>query len=473
MFEQTAFDVTLAIVIIALGLTASVLWRRCRRLERHADRISRRRRQWLRERVKEGAANRSAQQRYLQPLQESLVPIFLTTPEGEIVAANRAMVELLGYESEADLKRRNAADLYANPLDRITQTRARLEAHGVLRNAEIKLKRKDDVRLDVLNTIRVLSFPDGTRLYEGVCTDVTAMRRAVEEKLALEEQLHLAQKLEAIGQLASGIAHEINTPIQFVGDNAYFLRDSFQKVGAALRRYRELVRADTAPSPAETAIEAAKVDKKVNLEALLPEVAQAFEESFEGITRVTEIVRAMKEFAHPGDGELAAVDLNQAILTTLVVARNEYKHIADVETDLGELPPVTCRKGEINKVFLNMVINATHAIEKKSAGRGLIVLKTRCDGEHAIVTIADNGCGIPPSVIGRIFDPFFTTKPVGKGTGQGLAIARSVVLGHGGRIDVASAPGNGATFTIRIPLGGEESKANVVAFPAKPTATFS
>src|SRR5262249_11657941 len=142
-------------------------------------------------------------------------------------------------------------------------------------------------------------------------------------------------------------------------------------------------------------------------------------------------------------------------------ARNEYKHLADIETDFGELPPVTCRKGEINKVFLNMIVNATHAIERKGGGRGLIVLKTRCDDLHAIVTIADNGCRIPLSVIGRIFDPFFTTKPVGKGTGQGLAIARSVIQSHGGHIEVLSTPGHGTTFTIRIPLVEQTEAAGV------------
>ena len=462
MIPLIAATAALATTTVALCIALRALKKRCRRVEQHAATFDRRRRVQLRSRIEQRVASRSERMRYLEPFQDSPVPIFLTTPEGEIVAANRAMVDMLGYDSETDLRRRSAVDLYANPLDRITRTRARLEEHGVMRNAEIKFKRKDGACLDVLNTVRIVSFQDGTRLYEGVCTDITALRRAVEEKLALEEQLHLAQKLEAIGHLASGIAHEINTPIQFVGDNTYFLRDTFLKISGALRSHRNLVRGATAHSAGDVVAELARLDAKLKFDALVLDVEQALEESFEGITRVTEIVRAMKEFAHPGDGELAAVDLNQAIQTTLVVARNEYKHSADVETDFGDLPPVTCRKGEINKVLLNLVINATHAIERKATGRGLIVLKTRCDSQQAIVTIADNGCGIPASVIGRIFDPFFTTKPVGKGTGQGLAIARAVIRSHGGRIDVSSMPGQGATFTIYIPLG-EAGVAEVAA----------
>jgi len=452
-------------VLVAQTAAIAILLRRCRRLLRHVADVQSRRRAQLRLNATEQAETRSARRRYLGHFQDSPVPVLLTTPDGEIVAANRALVELLGYEGEADIRRCNAADLYANPLDRVIRTRARLEQHGQLRNAELKFKRKDGVRIDVLNTVRVLRFADGAQLYEGVCTDITALRRAADENLALLAQLHLSQKLEAVGQLAAGIAHEINTPIQFVGDNAYFLRDAFQKLIAVLQRCREIMRG--AP---EVSGELLKIDREAKLDRLALDVAQAFEESFEGISRVTEIVRAMKEFAHPGDGEVSAVDINQTIHTTLVVARNEYKQVADIVTDFAELRPVMCRKGEINKVVLNLLVNAAHAIERKIAdggGRGAITLRTRADAQHVIITISDTGCGIPPAVIGRIFDPFFTTKPVGKGTGQGLAIARAVIKSHGGHIEVESTPGQGARFTITIPFG-EEPAADTSIFEAPP-----
>jgi PAS domain S-box-containing protein len=453
--------ITVAVLGSALAaetVALLLLWRYNWRLARLAHDVQHRRRAQLRLHIRDADQTRSAQRKYLQHVRGSSVPIILTTPEGEIVAASPPTVKVLGYDSEADLCSRNAVELYANPLDRVVTTRASLEEHGKMLNADLKLKRKDGTRVDVLSTARVVHLPDGTRLYESVVTDVTALRRAAEENFALHAQLHLSQKLEAIGHLAAGIAHEINTPIQFIGDNTHFLRDAFKKLRGAVDGYRQLAQATATRPAADVAAELARLESRLRLERLLSDAQQAFDESFEGITRVTEIVRAMKEFAHPGDGELSAVDLNQAIQTTLVVARNEYKHVADIATDFGELPPVTCRKGEVNKVLLNMIVNATHAIERKTAGtggRGTITLKTRADSKSAIVSIADTGCGIPASVIGRIFDPFFTTKPVGKGTGQGLAIARTVIQAHGGRIDVESTPGLGTTFTIHIPLGEE------------------
>jgi PAS domain S-box-containing protein len=467
----------IAIVVLGGALVVQaaaifVLSRHVRRLARHTDDAQRRRRAQLRLRIWEQAQTPSERQQYVEHFHDSSVPVLLTTPDGEILGANSATVKLFGYDSEADLSSHNAAELYANPHDRTATTRASLEEHGKMQNAELKLKRKDGTRIDVLTTARVVSFPDGTRLYESICTDITALRRAAEENFTLQTQLNLSQKLEAIGQLASGIAHEINTPIQFVGDNMYFLRDSFQKLTDALQGYRKLTRAHATRTATDVTPELSRLEEKLHLDRLLLDVQQAFDESFEGITRVTEIVRAMKEFAHPGDGELSAVDLNQAIQTTLVVARNEYKLVAEVVTDFGDLPPVACRKGEINKVLLNMIVNATHAIERKAAdggGRGTITLKTRSDSRNAIISISDTGCGIPSSVMGRIFDPFFTTKPVGKGTGQGLAIARTVIKSHGGRIDVESTPGLGTTFTIQIPLG-EESKAEASTFEAPPAA---
>jgi two-component system NtrC family sensor kinase len=442
---------TLAAETVALLL----LWRYNRRLARRAHDLRRRRRSQLRLRIGEHHQTRAAQRKYLHHVRDSLIPVILKTPDGAIVAASPTAVKFFGYDSETDLRSRNAGDLYANPQDRAVTTRAVLEEHGTMLNAELKLKRKDGTLVDVLSTARVVQLPDGNRLYESVYTDITTLRRAAEENFGLHAQLHLSQKLEAIGHLAAGIAHEINTPIQFIGDNTHFLRDAFKKLRGAVEGYRQLAQATATPT-ADAAAELARLEGRLRLERLLSDAQQAFEESFEGITRVTEIVRAMKEFAHPGDGELSAVDLNQAIQTTLVVARNEYKHVADIATDFGELPPVTCRKAEVNKVLLNMIVNATHAIERKTAGtggRGTITLKTRTDSKSAIVSIADTGCGIPASVIGRIFDPFFTTKPVGKGTGQGLAIARTVIQAHGGRIDVESTPGLGTTFTIHIPLG--------------------
>ncbi|MGO8859128.1 MAG: sensor histidine kinase [Steroidobacteraceae bacterium] len=449
---------TIALLGIAAGtLVALALAQRqqCARLVQELDKIKRRRGALVTRRLAQRAAARSAHHKYWEHFADLAAPVLVTTPGGNVVAANRALLTLLGYADETDLKRLNAGQLYVIPSTR-DSLRDSLKAHGVIHNTEVKLRRKDGAELDVLVSIRSVDLKHGKIFYEGICTDISELRRAAAVVQKLETQLHLSQKLEAVGQLASGIAHEINTPIQFIGDNVHFLRSAFNKIASAWQRLREAVQARVAyQHVGDLAREIDAIESQAKLPLLLPDAELAFAESIEGLERVTETVRAMKEFAHPGDGEMCAVDLNHSIETTLIVARNEYKQFADAVTELGDLPMVNCRPGAINKVFLNIIVNAAHAIEQKAAhggGRGLITVKTSHDAGGVEVAITDTGCGIPRAVIARIFDPFFTTKPVGKGTGQGLAIAHSVVKSHGGQIGVDSAPGAGTTFKIRLPL---------------------
>jgi signal transduction histidine kinase len=267
----------------------------------------------------------------------------------------------------------------------------------------------------------------------------------------------MSQKLEAVGRLAAGVAHEINTPIQFVGDSLHFVRDAVIDIGQVLDGYAALHRAVTDGADGHDA--AAGVNRLVedlDFAYTLENVPGAIERSLEGLDRVATIVRSMKQFAHPDRSEMTEVDLNEAILTTLTIARSEYKYVADVETDLGELPRVSCHIGEINQAVLNIVVNGAHAIADVidgTEGRGVIAVRTRRDGDAAVISIRDTGGGIPDSVRDRIFEPFFTTKEVGRGTGQGLAIARSVVVEkHGGDLTFETVAGEGTTFTIRLPI---------------------
>ena len=246
-----------------------------------------------------------------------------------------------------------------------------------------------------------------------------------------------------------GVAHEINTPIQFVGDSVHFLREAFAELQGHLERYR------AAAETAAVARRGGRAEAEADLEFLTAEIPESLERALEGIERVAEIVRAMKEFAHPQRAEQAAADLNRAIDSTLTVARNEWKYVADVVTDLGELPPVVCHLGELNQVILNLVVNAAHAIADAGAGRGVIRVATRAAGEWVEITVSDTGAGIPEAIRDRIFDPFFTTKEVGRGTGQGLAIARAIVVDkHGGTLDFETEVGRGTTFRIRLPVAG-------------------
>ncbi len=306
------------------------------------------------------------------------------------------------------------------------------------------------------------------RQLEAIVRERTESLEATNERLVqlmadrdrIEVELRLAQKLEAVGQLAAGVAHEINTPVQFVGDSVQYVRDAMQALAALIARYRELRAEVLAGRPCgELASRIGAAEDEADLDYALENVPIALDRSIEGLGRVATIVRSMKEFAHPDHSEMVPVDLNQAIESTLVIARNEYKYVADVDTDLGDIPAVMCHGGDVNQALLNVIVNAAHAIAEEVGGserRGRIGVRTRADGDAVWVTISDTGGGIPTDIQDRIFDPFFTTKEVGRGTGQGLAITRAVVCDrHGGDISFETAAGVGTTFRIRLPIHGK------------------
>ena len=281
----------------------------------------------------------------------------------------------------------------------------------------------------------------------------------VTERTLMEEQLSRAQKLESVGALAAGIAHEINTPIQFVGDNTRFLFESFEQLQHVLHAYHDLKQALDAGAVAPAMLDRlAQVEKDSDVAYLTEEIPKAIGQTLEGVERVATIVRAMKDFSHPNSGEKMLADVNHALENTLTVAHNELKYVADVVTDLDpDLPPVPCYLGDLNQVFLNLLVNAAHAITEAagqaSGDRGTITVSTRREGREAVIRIADTGAGIPEAVCDRVFEPFFTTKEVGKGTGQGLAIAHNVVVEkHGGALTFDTKIGTGTTFTIRLPF---------------------
>jgi PAS domain S-box-containing protein len=281
----------------------------------------------------------------------------------------------------------------------------------------------------------------------GVGFDIT------ERKLA-EQRLAAGEKLESIGRLAAGVADEINTPIQFLNDSVYFIRDAMQDLMAHNAKLTARLAALLPASP--------EVD--ANIEDLKEELPPALDRVVDGLARIAEIVRSMKEFSHNDQEEMSRVDLNRAIASTLVIARTEYKYVAEVQTDFAkDLPFVTCHCGQINQVVLNLTVNAAHAIEdvvKAKGGMGLIRVRTYVENGHAVISISDTGGGIPEAIRPRIFDPFFTTKQVGKGTGQGLSIAHNVIKGHGGRLEFETEIGKGTTFYVRLPLDSSDREAN-------------
>jgi PAS domain S-box-containing protein len=293
--------------------------------------------------------------------------------------------------------------------------------------------------------------------------DITARK-------VLEDQLRQAQKLEAIGQLAAGIAHEINTPAQFAGDNVKFLQETWPSVsnilGLCVGLHEESLAGSVAP---HTIAELSRCTEQADLAYVLREVPQAAAQALEGVQRISKIVKAMKEFSHPGSEGKSAIDMNHAIETTIAVARNEWKYVADVQTCFADdLPPVICLAGEFNQVILNLLINAAHAIadgaKANSGSKGTITITTRCEAPWVEVQIKDTGAGVPENIRARIFEPFFTTKEVGKGTGQGLALAHTVIVKkHDGQIWFESETGKGTTFFLRLPIEMTETEMSAAA----------
>jgi PAS domain S-box-containing protein len=300
----------------------------------------------------------------------------------------------------------------------------------------------------------------------GTADETVCIVRDVTDHHNIQTQLMQAHKLESIGELAAGIAHEINTPMQYIGDNLAYVQEACSALLAVTGAYQKVVDATTdrpIDGPAREALLALREDQDIDY--VSERVPKAIASALEGVGRVARIVRAMKEFSHPGATDKTACDLNQEIETTLTIASNVWKTVANIERRFDpNLPAVACHPGEVNQVLLNLIVNAAHAISDVLAvqaragclpqsGKGIITITTLAHDEQVEVRIADTGGGIPEKIRSRIFDPFFTTKEVGRGTGQGLAIARNTIVDkHGGSLHFETVVGAGTTFVIRLPL---------------------
>jgi signal transduction histidine kinase len=279
-----------------------------------------------------------------------------------------------------------------------------------------------------------------------------ALQNEMREREGVEAQLRLAQKLESIGQLSAGIAHEINTPVQYVSDNLTFLATTWRDVQPLFDDYAELLKND---STTENHARRLEIWNKADMDYIRAELPVALEAAGAGLQHISRIVLAMKEFSHPGSEGLQPADINRAIETTITVARNEWKYVAQVHTQLGTLPTVLCNVSSFNQVMLNLIVNAAQAIGErlKPGATGNIWVKTQRLPEHVEIRVEDDGPGVPEAIRDQIFDPFFTTKEVGKGTGQGLSIAYRVVCQqHGGTLTMEPRVGGGACFVIRLPV---------------------
>lgn len=365
--------------------------------------------------------------------------VLVADSSGNITSANQRAVSLFGEnkpiigESILDLLPFDELLMHAAPLEHIDGT--------LQGERDIIVKGWDDP-ISVLYSISHVVDPSGEQ--EGlVCvfTDIT-------ERKHLQQQLIQSQKMEAVGQLSAGIAHEINTPIQYIRDNTMFFKNEFENIKNCI--YKKINNNLNSASDS---------NEEGDLDYAMQEIPQAIEETLEGIEAVADIVRSLKEFSHPGAEEKVFLDINQALHSTAIVSKNEWKYVAEISWDLDPLiGEIKCFPGELNQVFLNIIINAAHAIETNKKlhnieERGLIKIKTSKDEDNLVITISDNGTGIEDHIKGKVFEPFFTTKEVGKGTGQGLSLAYStVVQKHKGKIWFDSKFGSGSTFYISLPI---------------------
>ncbi len=460
---MTTALVLLFSILLALANSFSVMMSECVRMfdeRREMERTEKERLERLvSERTRE--LERGREQFRLVVEGTQAIPFSLDVEDGHFEYIGPQGPQRLGFSEEA-WKQTGFLDKLM-PRDRNSAVRNRIDASETGHvELEATVLTQDEQRVD-LRWVVNCETSDQTgqhKVMRGMMIDVTEQRR-------LENDLAQAQKLESVGRLAAGVAHEINTPVQFVSDSVLFVREAMDDLTEVVGKYRDLRNATQKAGGQDVALAARAAEQAeddVDLDYILENAPVALDRARDGLGRVAAIVRSMKEFAHPDRKEMVQADLNQAIASTLVMASNEYKYVAEVETAFGEIPRVNCYAGEINQVVLNLIVNAAHAIADVVRGtpeKGLIRVSTRVRDGQVEIAIADSGKGIPVEVRSRIFDPFFTTKEVGKGTGQGLAIARTVVVDkHKGTLDFETETGKGTTFYIRLPIHGPESRSD-------------
>jgi len=391
---------------------------------------------------------RETEARFMAFLRSSQDAVLLADPSGRIKTWNDGAERLFGLEG-VQLEGRLVEELLEVPT---------LEEQSDYQITTIRMQgiHQNGSRFPADVSVASSPTPCGV-VYTFMIRDVTG-----EE--SLKSQLLQAQRLEAIGSLATGVAHEINTPTQYVNDNVHFLQNSFRDLMPLLEQLGPMLEAaenGEAPEAASLSTLASSW-RKADPEFLITEIPLALEQSLQGLARIAEIVRSMKALAHQGASQAKTLEnLNEILQQTATISTGEWKYVAQLELQLDEnLPPVLCLRNEISQVFLNLIVNAAHAIESAQgehpSSKGTITVSTSCAGNKAVIRIADTGTGIPPEVQSRIFDPFFTTKPVGKGSGQGLTIAHGIVVEkHHGTLSFETQPGQGTTFVITLPLEKE------------------
>jgi two-component system, NtrC family, sensor kinase len=389
--------------------------------------------------------------------------IVITDIKGNIEFVNPAFEKVTGYSSEEVLGKNPSMFKSGQHDKKFYENLWRTILSGKPWKGHFIDRRKDGSVYEEDASISPV-FGDGGKIINFV-----ALKRDVSDRINIENQLRHAQKMEGIGTLAAGIAHEINTPLQYLHDNTLFIKDSLSSIFKAFDEAKKIVGSCNMENPAEIEKKFTRMKEifnNENLNYLTTEIPAAIGENENGIQIVRKIVMAMKNFSHPGMKTMQKADINEAIRSTITITKNVWKYSAEIETGFAEkLPEVTCHIADINQVFLNMITNSCDAIAEKNEKNGnsdtpgKIKVRTYCDEDFVHIEITDDGNGIPQAVIDKIFQPFFTTKQVGKGTGQGLALSYDIIVNkHNGKISVESEPGEGTKFTVSLPIENNENQ---------------
>jgi PAS domain S-box-containing protein len=362
--------------------------------------------------------------------------------DGELTFVSAAVEQLSGWSPEELVGRQSRAWVHPEDLARLPAAEGDPGGRGGEWTFRVRHRQGHWVWVEATSTV--------LRDDQGQPSEVLVYSRDITARRARE----VAANRRSMERLSAGLAHGINTPIQYVGDNTRFLAEAFEDLIGLVGLYRgTLAEAGGDSEPARLPA-VRRAEEEMEIGYLETEVPSAVEQTLAGIDRVAKIVQAMKTLSHPGDDEHVAADLNEALGATVTVLRHQVSQVADLELELGDLPPVCCNVADLNQVFLNLVVNAADAVEE-TGRRGVIRVATVADGADVVLTVSDTGNGIPEDVREEVFDPFFTTKQVGLGTGQGLSMARSVVHeGHGGSLSLDTEPGRGTTVTVRLPIAG-------------------
>lgn len=387
-------------------------------------------------------------------LENSPMGVMIINSNKEIVDVNSHALEILNLEKKDVIGQMCYEYACSYEKDKCPV----FDAGVKLDRVERVISLADGRKITILKSVRSIEI-DGRKLAVETFIDISDIKKTEEERLLLEKQLYQSQKLEAIGTLSAGIAHEINTPIQFVSDNTSFISEAFSHLMDAIDCYRKLVvDCSNGLNLSEVMDKFNQISEDAALDYLKEEVPLAIQQAKEGLARVEAIVGAMKNFSYMGTTTKSLSDINDAVKNTVLVTFNEWKHFVELNMDLDpDLPQILCHISDINQVLMNLIMNSTHAVMdvvgQQSKVKGNVSIKTYTENENIVVAISDTGSGIPKKIQDQIFNPFFTTKPIGQGTGQGLSMAYSVIVEkHGGTISFDTKEGQGSTFFLSLPM---------------------